>query len=129
MIKDIEHTAIMAKDPAGLVKWYCEVLGFEIVMAIEDRGQYFLGLPDGGLLEFLEANDNERPGQSRGDAGIRHIAFTAEGYDDVVKDLESKGVTFANPDHDAGGGNKRNFFDDPEGNVLQLIHRPAPLGS
>ena len=128
MIRDIEHTAIMAKDPAGLIAWYRDTLGFKVVHAIETNGQYFLTLPGGGMLEFLRANDAPRTAHVNSDAGIRHIAFTAENYDEVVKDLEGKGVTFANPSHDAGEGNKRNFFPDPEGNVLQLIHRPEPLG-
>jgi glyoxylase I family protein len=128
MIRDIEHLAIHSKDPASLVNWYCETLGFTITHAIEDNGQYFISLPGGGMIEFLPANDSQTVSHARNDAGIRHIAFTAENYDDVVAELESKGVTFANDSHDAGEGNKRNFFDDPDGNVLQLIHRPEPLG-
>ncbi len=128
MIRDIEHLAIHAKDPASLVKWYCDMLGFDIVHAIKENGQYFISLPGGGMIEFLRAGEASRVDHARNDAGIRHIAFTAENYDDVVKELEAKGVAFANPSHDAGEGNKRNFFDDPEGNVLQLIHRPEPLG-
>ena len=128
MIRDIEHLAIHAKDPARLVKWYCDTLGFGVTHAIEENGQYFISLEGGGMIEFLRASDAPRANLARNDAGIRHIAFTAEDYDDVVRDLEAKGVTFANASHDAGEGNKRNFFDDPEGNVLQLIHRPEPLG-
>ena len=128
MIRDIEHTAIHAKDPATLVQWYVDTLGFRIVCAVEENGQYFLTLPGGGMLEFLPANDSDRVVHARNDAGFRHLAFTAENYDDVAQELEAKGVTFANSNHHAGEGNKRNFFDDPEGNVLQLIHRPEPLG-
>jgi glyoxylase I family protein len=128
MIRDIEHLAIHAKDPAGLVKWYCDTLGFSVTHAIEGNGQYFISLAGGGMIEFLPANDSPTVDHARNDAGIRHIAFTAENYDEVVAELEGKGVTFANDSHDAGEGNKRNFFDDPEGNVLQLIHRPEPLG-
>lgn len=128
MIRDIEHLAIHAKDPAGLVKWYCDTLGFDVIHAIESNHQYFISLKGGGMIEFLPASDAPRVEQARNDAGIRHIAFTAEDYDDTVRDLEAKGVTFSNERHDAGEGNKRNFFDDPEGNVLQLIHRPEPLG-
>ena len=128
MIKDIEHLAIMAADPARLIAWYRDVLGFKVIVAIEDRGQYFLSLPGGGMIEFLRASDKARGEQKNNDVGIRHIAFTAENYDDVVADLESQGVTFQNESHDAGEGNKRNFFPDPEGNILQLIHRPEPLG-
>tara|TARA_Y100000588_G_scaffold156420_1_gene170460 strand:+ start:6419 stop:6811 length:393 start_codon:yes stop_codon:yes gene_type:complete len=128
VITDIEHTAIMAADPAELIAWYRDVLGFNVIVAMEDRGQYFLSLPGGGMLEFLKASDKPGGEQANDDVGIRHIAFTAEDYDEVVAHLEEKGVTFQNESHDAGGGNKRNFFPDPEGNILQLIHRPEPLG-
>ena len=128
MIKDIEHLAIMASDPASLVAWYCDALGFKIVSAKEETGQYFIALAGGGMIEFLRANDKARGDQANNDVGIRHIAFTAADYDDVVADRESRGVQFKNESHDAGEGNKRNFFPDPEGNILQLIHRPEPLG-
>jgi glyoxylase I family protein len=129
MIKNIEHTAILAINPTELVQWYCDTLGFEIIHAIEENGQYFITLPGGGMLEFLKANDKDRGDQALNDAGIRHIAFTVENYDDVVRELENKGVTFTNPSHDVPPpeGGKRNFFPDPENNILQLISRPKPL--
>ena len=128
MIRSIEHVAILAADPLILTQWYCDTLDFKILTAKDAKGQYFINLPEGGVLEILPANDKERPHQELDDVGIRHIAFTVDDYEAAANSLEDKGVTFLSPHPEVTGRHRINFFHDPEGNILQLVWRPKPLG-
>jgi hypothetical protein len=60
------------------------------------------------------------------DPGLSHLAVTVSDFDGAVKDLAGKAVVVENI-REASGGVKVGFFRDPEGNLLQVIHRPKPL--
>ena len=38
MICVVEHVAVAAKDTAALARWYCDTLGFRVVVAGQPRG-------------------------------------------------------------------------------------------
>ena len=128
MIRSIEHIAVLAADPVSLAHWYCDTLGFKVISADDASGKHFIGLPEGGILEILRANDKERPEQRSNDAGIRHIAFIVDDYNATAKSLEERGVTFISPHPAPTSRDRLNFFPDPEGNILQLACRAQPLG-
>ena len=80
----VEHIAIFAANPKALVDWYCEHLGFRVVT--EDSGHsYFIALPDGDMIEVLKAADKDRAPATFEEAGLRHLAFTVENYDEVAE--------------------------------------------
>jgi catechol 2,3-dioxygenase-like lactoylglutathione lyase family enzyme len=129
MLKSVEHLAIFAQDSTSLARWYCDTLGFETVVALEDKGQYFLRLPgDGFCLEFLRAGEAGITTEAANAPGIRHIALAVDDDDDDAKQLRERGVLFSRPHPDGDGGARLNTFPDPEGNVLQLVWRPSPSG-
>ena len=43
MLKSVEHLAIFAQDSTSLARWYCDTLGFETVVALEDNDPRALG--------------------------------------------------------------------------------------
>lgn len=128
MILSIEHVAVVADDPEALSEWYCDVLGFERVRSSAADRIYFIGLAGGGLLEILPSNRAGRTDADADDAGIRHIALSVKEFDVVHQRLEDRGIAFTGPELDLPDGTRMDFFPDPEGNVLQLVHRPRPLG-
>ena len=76
MLKSVEHLVIFAQDSTSLARWYCDTLGFETVVALEDKGQYFLPLPgDRFCLEFLRAGEAGITTEAANAPGIRHIAI------------------------------------------------------
>ena len=126
MIKNIEHIAIFAANPKALVDWYCEHLGFRVVA--EDSGQfYFIALPDGDMIEVGKAADKDRAPATFEEAGLRHVAFTVENYDEFAERLAAAGIEFYNDSHVVPGDNRVNFFEDPEGNILQIVQRAEPI--
>ena len=128
MIQSIEHVAVVADDPRALAEWYCETLGFEMVVSREESQTYFIGLSGGGVLEILPSNQSGRTDHDARDAGIRHIALTVDNFDAVHQRLPERGVVFAGPKLELPDGTQMDFFPDPEGNFLQLIRRPQALG-
>lgn len=112
MLQGVDHVAIRAKDPGRLMDWYQKTFGLKVASTC------FLKLPDGVMLEFLEA---EEDGGIWGDkvSGIRHIAFRVEDFDAMVDLIQEEGLEIvAGPN--IKPRNKAIFFRDPEGNILQF---------
>jgi glyoxylase I family protein len=130
MIRAIEHVAIAARDTAALARWYCDTLGFRAVVDGGPGGIWFVGPPEGAaLVEIVPATAAPRAERERNDPGWSHLAFTVSDFDAVVDSLTARGVAFTGAPSGAPGQRRLAFFLDLEGNVLQLVQRPSPLGS
>ena len=127
MIRSIEHVAIVAADSKSLARWYCDVLGFEMILENEESRTYFVRLPGGGILEFLPSNDRTPSVCAADDAGIRHIALKVDDFDSARRMLEDRGAGFVGPYRETSAGTRFDFAADPEGNLLQIVYRPDPL--
>ncbi len=129
MIRSIEHMAIASPNTAALARWYVDVLGFRVVIDGGPSGTYFVGPPEGAaLVEIIKATDAPRHERARNDPGWSHLAFTVSDFDKAVEELTAKGVTFTDAPSMSGGGDRLAFFLDGDGNVLQIVSRPQPLG-
>jgi catechol-2,3-dioxygenase len=74
MIRGVEHIGLCAVTPKVLADWYCMVLGFRVVHAIEDRSTYFIRSQNGGMLEIYPAQTPADPVDNL-HRGLRHIAL------------------------------------------------------
>ena len=137
MIRAIEHIAIAAQDTAALARWYCDTLGFKVVVEGRSQGTgkglvqgtWFVGPAEGGaLVEIVPATEAPRTTRDRNDPGWSHLAFTVTDFDAVVASLQAKAVQFNGDIIGTPGERRLAFFPDLEGNVLQLVQRPHPLG-
>ena len=128
MITGMEHVAIISVDPGALAEWYTTTLNFEVLSKDEGSSTYFLGVPGGGIFEILPANDRPRPEAIDDDAGIRHIAFTVDEFEPTCEELRRTGIEFSRMAAGSPGETQMAFFPDPEGNILQIVRRPKPLG-
>jgi catechol 2,3-dioxygenase-like lactoylglutathione lyase family enzyme len=107
------HTSLTAKDPTRLAKWYQDVLGIKIGVELIKRGRlpvYFLKTKNGCEIEI---HPFVKP----------HIGLVVDDFEAATKELASKGITLENVKTTSGGW-KIGFFKDPEGNILELEHRP-----
>lgn len=122
----IEHTAIAAQNTMDLCAWYCEVFGFRVVYDNKKSPPtFFIKLGD-GLIELIPAGEKARTFRENADPGLSHFAISVSNFDAVLADLEKKKVIVTGV-REASGGVKVGFISDPEGNLLQVIHRPNPL--
>jgi glyoxylase I family protein len=125
----VDHLAIAARDPAALADWYCEALGFHV---LSDNGQprptRILAGPGGGMIEMMPDNASPPPSRELFDLGISHLAIRVSNLDSAMARLVAQGVAVADPVPAAGGGRVVSFRD-PEGNVVQVVERPAGWGT
>lgn len=124
MVKGIEHLAIFSKDTETLKNWYIKMFGFEQVYD-NGKGTYFLKAQDGGMLEFVTAEEVSSPQRAKA-SGIRHIAIAVSDFEGMVEKLMSAKVEVVSEPAESNGI-KTFFFRDIDGNVLHLIFRPNPL--
>ncbi len=122
VILGIDHPAIAAKDVNALTKWYCDVLGYEII-AQTDKPVYIIKAPDGTYIEMMPEDGSARPQRAICTPGFSHLALRVSDMDKAMAALEKHGVTWEGPEFGAVGGGRIRNFADPEGNVLQIVRR------
>lgn len=124
-IRGIDHPAVAAGDVDGLAEWYCDVLGYEKVHRHE-KPVWILRAADGTLLEVMPQDDTPRPQRTTWTPGWSHLAIRVDDYEAAVRYLDAKGVSWTGDEMAAVGGGRVRNFDDPEGNMLQIVERPKP---
>jgi catechol 2,3-dioxygenase-like lactoylglutathione lyase family enzyme len=130
---------IAVRDLPGMTKFYADVLGWKPVSEVNvpAKKSRLNGLsPDGCTVVRLQTCYGERikllaapsTGAAKRDqwllarAGLAYVTLIIEGIDDLCARLKAKGVKLAS---DAPVENRTGlrvlFFQDPEGNVLELV--------
>jgi catechol 2,3-dioxygenase-like lactoylglutathione lyase family enzyme len=120
-----EHVGIYAKDPGGLSQWYIEKLGFTVVNTLEKEGRppiFFLKGEEGMVIEILPTHSSHVARQLS-DPGYSHIGLVVENFDQASASLKSKGVAIYDVRQTSNGWTI-GYFDDPEGNRLEIVYRP-----
>jgi catechol 2,3-dioxygenase-like lactoylglutathione lyase family enzyme len=139
MIRGVHHTAISTGDLDRALKFYRDLLGFEVAMEFEwpkgtDPADSITGLKDSAaraamlkagnmLVEIFEySSPTPKEGNSRRpvcDHGITHICVDVVDIDAEYKRLKAAGMTFHCPPEDLGFA-KATYGRDPDGNVVEL---------
>ncbi|MDR1723531.1 MAG: VOC family protein [Tannerella sp.] len=123
VFKGIDHPALAAEDVVSLTKWYCEVLGYEII-AQTDKPVFIIKAPDGTYIEMMPKDDTPRQMRTICTPGWSHLALRVSDFDAAVAALDKHGVVWEGAEFEAVGGGRIRNFTDPEGNVLQIVKRP-----
>ncbi len=121
----IEHICICAKDTAALKDWYMDMFGWKVVYD-NGKGTFFLKADDGGMIEF-QKSDIEGAKDEMKTIGIRHIAISVDDFDGMVEKLKGAGVKVLIDAAVSAKGIGTMYFEDPDGNILHIIHRVTPL--
>ena len=126
MIRGIEHVGLCADNPATLVHWYVNILGFRVARAVEERRTYFVRAPNGGMLEIYPSQHRSEPVDNV-HRGLRHIALSTPDLDQEVTRLRLGGVDVPAETVVVTPQMKLAFFRDPEGNLLHLVERKVEI--
>ncbi len=124
----IEHFALFADDLEGLRAFYTEAMGLRIILdnsRAPIRG-YFLADDGGSVIEIIERPSGTPAPSTR---YACHAAFLVEDYQASKTALESRGARFETETEVRTVAFETGFFDDPQGNRLQIVWRAKPLGS
>lgn len=122
----MEHLGLPARDPAALKEWYARVLGAEVVFSNDQTPPSFLMVLPGGVMIELYGGDASLPQTGNNKLnGWRHVALRVDSVAAGRAELERRGLKITEEIKPAGGGGSVLFFQDPEGNLLHLVERPA----
>ena len=120
-----EHIGIYATDTTQLSQWYIDVLGFKIVRTLEKEGRppiFFLEAEEGLSIEILPTK-SPRSERQLSDPGYSHIGLIVDDFDEVVASLQDKGISVQDIRTTTNGWTI-GYFNDPEGNRLEMVYRP-----
>lgn len=127
-ILGIDHVVLRAVDPAGLERFYVDVLG----CALEKRQGTLTQLRAGGALIDIVPADEAGPagGISRsGGANLDHLCLRVDPFDAaaIARHLQANGATCGDPvsRYGAEGQGLSVYLNDPEGNGVEL---KGPVG-
>lgn len=115
------HIALKVADLAACLRFYTETLGFPILAQIPGQEIYFIDI-GGTAIELMRAGESSKPGAAN--SGFVHLAFQVDDVDATYRDLVAKGVHFTVEPRDAGDI-RLAFFNDPDGNTLELFKSPT----
>jgi catechol 2,3-dioxygenase-like lactoylglutathione lyase family enzyme len=120
----LEHLGIYAKDCEALASWYRIFLNLKVVRKLEKSGRppiYFLKSNESMEIEILPTT-KERKNRVLEDQGFSHIGIVVDNFDDFASYLKSKGISLHDVRYTSAGW-KIGYFEDPEGNVLEIVQR------
>jgi len=122
----VEHLGLPARDTAALKDWYVKTFGGKMIFTDgQTPAAFFVKLPGGVILEIYPANKSLKETADNKLAGWRHVALAVDSIATAKVELEKRGVKFTALIAPAGGGGNVLYFEDPEGNLLHLVERPA----
>ena len=120
---EIVNIRYIVNDVSSCVKFYAELLGFEIVMnppggfAMLKKGNLRLLLNEpgaGGAGQSMPDGDSPKPG------GWNRIQLQTQDIASEIKRLKNKNARFRN-ELVTGNGGKQILLLDPSGNLIELV--------
>ncbi|MCQ9209350.1 SMU1112c/YaeR family gloxylase I-like metalloprotein [Granulicatella seriolae] len=122
-LNEVHHIAIIVSDYEVSRAFYVNTLGFEVIRenVRPDKDDVKLDLRLGTMeLEIFGKEDSpKRPGYPEA-CGLRHLAFKVDNIEEVVAELEEKGIEVEDIRFDTFTNKKMTFFHDPDGLPLEL---------
>ncbi len=120
-LEGLDHVALSVRDVERSADWYVEVLGFERrYQGMWGGVPVFVGRGKTALALFPQKNAQASPPpQTRGSAGILHLALRADRKNFLAAqhDLTSRGIAFHFTDHEISHSI---YFQDPDGIELEI---------
>lgn len=127
MIKGIDHVALMTCDAERAARFFIDVLGFResgrLGTPASPHGVTILVSLGGAQIELFGYGDAGAAQGEERSPGYKHLALLVEDIDAEYERLQAAGVEFTMAPTDAGAGLRVAFFQDPDGNSLELMQR------
>ncbi len=117
----LRHVALHARDLEAMKRFYVDLLGFAVEWEPDADNVYLSsGLDNLALHRAAE-------GGGAGGGALDHLGLIVRAPGDVDRwaaFLESRGVALAATPRTHRDGARSCYFNDPDGNVVQIIHHP-----
>jgi glyoxylase I family protein len=126
-VERIDHVVLRVRDLAGMVRFYEQVLGFEVVRRVERI--HLVQMRAGASMVDLMQGDRPAPNEPGGAGNMDHVCFRIEPFDldEVLTRLKPYGIALGEivPRIGAEGEGPSVYFHDPEGNQIELKGPPS----
>ena len=123
-VTGLDHPAIAVEDPDAMAQWYMQVLGYKKHSRIDKADPvWLLEAADGSFLEVMPKDETPRPERTTWAPGWSHLALRVTNLKAAIDYLTTNDVTWLGDICDAVGGGKLRSFEDPEGNMWQVVQR------
>ena len=123
MFKLIHHIAIIGSDYKKSKHFYVDLLGFYVIRENyrRERDDYKIDLACGEQeIELFIIKDAPARVNYPEALGLRHLAFKVDSVEEVVKELNARGIATEPVRIDDYTGKKMTFFQDPDGLPLEI---------
>jgi glyoxylase I family protein len=123
----IEHFALFADNLEYLKAFYVDALGLRVIVDNSKApvAGYFLADERGCALEIVQ----RPPGMPKVSTRfVCHPAFWVDDYDGARAELTKRGAVFETDTAVENVEIRTSFFDDPDGNRVQIVWRARGLG-
>jgi glyoxylase I family protein len=124
MFNRIHHIAIICSNYQVSKDFYVNKLGFEVLAEVyrEQRQSHKLDLAVNGVYQIeLFSFPEPMARASRPEAaGLRHLSFEVDDVENVITELNEKGIATEAIRIDEFTGKKFTFFTDPDGLPLEI---------
>ncbi len=120
----IHHIAIICSDKEAALHFYHNLLGFPIIRENyrPDRDDWKIDLQINDSTELELFIMKNRPARVTNPEayGLRHLAFKVASVDEMVTELEEKGILCEPVRTDTFTDTKMTFFHDPDGLPIEI---------
>ena len=139
----LRHVGITVTDVEESLKFYRDLLGFEIVRTMDESGEHIdnfsaltgvqvktvkLRDESGGMIALLQYYSHPKKAENRNitHIGCSHFALTIKNLDFILDEMGKKGYTInSEPQLSPDGKVKLTFCKDPEGTLIELVEELA----
>jgi catechol 2,3-dioxygenase-like lactoylglutathione lyase family enzyme len=123
----LRHVLVLTDDLDATKSFYCDVLGLEAGERPElPFPGYWLYADGVAWVHIAERGPYDAHASSIGlpakGSPVDHVAFEADGYEELLERLDSAGVDVTT--NAVPGGVRQLFFDDPNGARIELVVSP-----
>lgn len=121
----IEHIGICSHDTRALANWYVDNLGLRIVRCLEKQDRppiYFLAATQGAEIEILPTEESCAD-RTLNTQGVSHVGLLVDDFEATEDRFRECGITLRGI-RDTSNGWRIGYIEDPEGNTLEIVHRP-----
>ena len=120
----IHHIAIICSDKEAALHFYHDLLGFPIIRENyrpeRDDWKIDLRINDATELELFIMKDRPARVSNPEAYGLRHLAFRVPSVEEMVAELEEKGIPCEPVRLDAYTEKPMTFFKDPDGLPIEI---------
>ncbi len=123
LFNNINHVAIICSDFEKSKDFYVNKLGLkiidEIIHPIRKTKVLYLDA-NNAVIELFHFHDPPKRLEWPEAAGLRHLAFEVDNFDETINKLSKLGITTENIRVDSRTGKRLTFFKDPDNLPIEI---------